>query len=420
MFLKWPYENRDGCLYIDGVSAVKVAQRFGTPLYLYSENVIRQQFKLIRDALSKQYPRINILYAAKANSNLSVLKILREEGAEIDAVSPGEVFIALKAGYKPEQILFTGTSVSSEEIEYLVKTGVRMNIDSESQLDRLLKQNIPDLISVRINPEFGAGHHEHVNTAGLRAKFGIWDEDAVSVYSKAKEAGVKRFGIQMHLGSGNFEPEIYIKASERLLNVVKNIKESAGVTVDFIDLGGGIGVSYKPEEPQVNLDAFFGKLIPYIKEQLRKLNLGAPEIWLEPGRFLVAEAGILLTRVTTIKRNPERKFLGVDAGFNTLVRPVMYGSYHHILTADALNNLEEVYDVYGPLCESGDIFARDRKLPRASEGSILAIMNAGAYGFSMASRYNSRPLPAEVIVKDGKARLIRKRETLRDLIKGQS
>jgi len=224
----------------------------------------------------------------------------------------------------------------------------------------------------------------------------------------------------MHIGSGIHDVEHYIRATRRLLDVAGHIRRETGVTFDFVDLGGGIGVPYKPGEPQVDLDAFFGRLISFVKERLTEKGLGAPELWFEPGRFLVAESGVLLTRVTTLKHNPERKFVGVDAGFNTLVRPAMYGSYHHILAASAMNAPEEVVDIYGPLCESGDLFARDRGLPQVSEGALLAIMNAGAYGFSMASRYNSRPLPAEVMVRDGEARLIRERETLGDLLRGQS
>jgi len=420
MALNWPYENRGGYLYVDGVSALDAARRFGTPLYLYSENKMRRQYKRLAEAFSRQYPKMRILYAAKANTNLSILRLLREEGAEVDAVSPGEVHAALQAGYKPDQILFTGTSVGLDELLYLLETGVGMNVDSESQLDRLLEQEVPEMISVRINPELGAGHHEHVITAGPQAKFGVWDEDAVRVYAKAKQAGVKRFGVQMHIGSGIHDVEHYIRATRRLLDVAGHIRRETGVTFDFVDLGGGIGVPYKPGEPQVDLDAFFGRLISFVKERLTEKGLGAPELWFEPGRFLVAESGVLLTRVTTLKHNPERKFVGVDAGFNTLVRPAMYGSYHHILAASAMNAPEEVVDIYGPLCESGDLFARDRGLPQVSEGALLAIMNAGAYGFSMASRYNSRPLPAEVMVRDGEARLIRERETLGDLLRGQS
>jgi len=187
----------------------------------------------------------------------------------------------------------------------------------------------------------------------------------------------------------------------------------------FIDLGGGIGVAYRPEEEQIDLDAFMDSWFGFIKEKLDEFGLGEPEIWLEPGRYIVAESGVILTRVTTLKSSPGKEFVGVDAGFNTLIRPAMYGSYHHILNASGMNNQIQTYDVYGPLCESGDIFARDRAIPKVREGDLLAIMNAGAYGFSMASNYNSRPRPAEVMVLAGESRLVRKRETMGDLLQGQ-
>ncbi|MCX6649182.1 MAG: diaminopimelate decarboxylase [Candidatus Bathyarchaeota archaeon] len=414
MALNWPYENRGGYLYVDGVSALDAARRFGTPLYLYSENKIRHQYRHIKEAFSKHYPRSRVLYAAKANTSLSILRILREERAEVAAVSPGEVHAALQAGYKPDQILFTGTSVGLDELLYLLDAGVRMNVDSESQLDRLLEQEVPEMISVRINTENGSGDQ------GYESQFGVWDEDATAVYAKAKRSGVKRFGVQMHIGSGNHDVGDYLPATKRLLEVAGHVRRETGVVPDFVDLGGGIGVPYKPGEKQVDLDAFFIELVALIRKELERHDLGEPELWVEPGRFLVAEAGVLLTRVTTIKHNHTRRFVGVNAGFNTLVRPAMYGSYHGILAASAMDAPGEVVDVYGPLCELGDLFARDRRLPRVSEGALLVIMNAGAYGFSMASRYNSRPLPAEVMVREGEARLIRERETLGDLLRGQS
>lgn len=418
--LIWPYENREGTLSIDGASAERLASRYGTPLYVYSENLIRRNINNLRDALNKHYPKTRILYACKANTNLSILRVMHSEGLEIDAVSPGEVYLALQAGFKPEEILFTGTSVSEEEMSYLLETGVRINVDSVSQMKRLLSKTTPDTVSIRVNPEVGAGHHEHVITAGPDVKFGIWESQAHEAYRLAKEAGVKVFGVQMHIGSGIMDVENHVKAVNRLLEIVKHVKDSVGIDFSFIDLGGGIGVAYKPEEKSIDLDAWAGRLLGFIKEKLAEYDLGSPEVWVEPGRYLVAESGVLLTRVTTLKSSPGKLFAGVDAGFNTLVRPAMYGSYHHILNASAMNKTPRKYDVYGPLCESGDLFTRDRLIPEISEGDLLAIMNAGAYGFSMSSQYNSRPRPAEVSVMAGEHRVIRERETLQDLLKGQS
>lgn len=413
-----PFTEVDGRLHIDQASTEQLAAAYGTPLYVYSEKRISDNYERLRDALRGAYPRSRILYAAKANSNLTVLRLLRRLGSEIDAVSPGEVYLALKAGFPPDKILFTGTSVSDEEMRWLVGKGVRINLDSRSQLNRLLRFQIPETISFRVNPELGAGHHEHVITAGAQAKFGVWDEDAVEAYVEAVEAGVKRFGVQMHIGSGISDVRHYIRASGRMLEIAAKVHEKLGVEFEFIDLGGGIGVPYKPEDQEVDLGSFLGELAGFVKEKVEAYGLGDPELWLEPGRFIVADAGVLLTRITTLKDNPFRRYVGVDAGFNTLVRPTMYGSYHEILNASNLHGVEGVYDVYGPLCESGDVFARDRSIPHPKEGDLLAIMNAGAYGFSMSSQYNSRPRAAEVMVLGGESRLVRSRESLEDLALG--
>jgi len=224
--------------------------------------------------------------------------------------------------------------------------------------------------------------------------------------------------VQMHIGSGISDVYHYIGAAGRMLEIAAKAHEELDVDFEFIDLGGGLWVPYKPGEMDVDLDAFLEKLTGFVKEKVQAYGLGHPELWLEPGRFLVADAGVLLTRVTTLKENPFRRYVGVDAGFNTLVRPAMYGSYHEILNASKLKGEEGTYDVYGPLCESGDVFARDRSIPHPMEGDLLSIMNAGAYGFSMSSQYNSRPRAAEIMVLGGEARLVRSRESLEDLAQG--
>ena len=413
-------ENRDGLLYIDGVSAVDLAEKFDTPTYILIENRIRENFRRIRDALLRNYGKIRVYYSAKANTSLAVLKILESEGAYLDAVSPGEVFLALKAGFTPNKILFTGTSVRDDELKFLVESGVLINIDSISQLRRLLKINIPEILSVRVNPELGAGHHEHVVTAGRSSKFGLWETDALEAYRIALNSGVKRFGIHMHIGSGILSVEPFLSAAEKLLSVAYKIRSKLGITFDFMDFGGGLGVPYKPGEKPLDVNDFANKMLSLFKSRIKEYDLGEPFFCVEPGRFIVCDAGILLTRVNTLKITPFKKFIGVDAGFNTLIRPAMYGSYHPIIVANRLNDPpKEIYDVAGPLCESGDILAKDRMLPEVFEGDLLAILNAGAYGFSMSSQYNSRPRCAEVLVKSGRYALIREREKFSDLIKGQ-
>jgi diaminopimelate decarboxylase len=418
--IKSPLENVNGELYFDGVSTLKLAEEYGTPLYVTSERKIRENYRGFKSVFSKKYNKTRVFYSAKANTNLSILRILKSEGAGIDVVSQGEAFLALEAGFLSEDILYTGNCADEDELQYLLEKHVMINVDSLSQLERLLKMGTPTVLSVRINPNLGAGHHRHVITAGKASKFGVHEEAALKAYKLAKIAGVKSFGMHMHIGSGIMDASPITSAMKRLLDLAKNVHENTGINFDFMNFGGGIGVPYKPEEKEVDLELFSDKLVGLFKEKSEEYSFGEPEFWLEPGRYLVAETGILLTRVNLIKHTPLRIFAGVDAGFNTLIRPAMYGSYHHILVANKLNHpLTEEYDVVGPLCESGDIFASGRLLPKLSEGDLLAILNAGAYGFSMASQYNSRPRPAELLVKEGHYELVRKRETLKDLLRGQ-
>ena len=413
-------ENRNGALFIDGVAASELAKEFDTPLYVVSEHRIRSNYRRIKDALTKQYSKVRILYSAKANTNLSVLKVVLSEGAWLDAVSPGEIFLALKAGFPPEKILFTGTSVRDDELRFVVDSGVAMNVDSLSQLRRLLKFHAPPFLSVRANPEVGAGHHEHCITGGRDSKFGIWESDVVEAYKTAKKTGVKRFGIQMHIGSGILNVEPFLPALDKLMEIAGLVHGETGITFEFVDVGGGVGIPYRPEEKSLDLDVFAEKVLTLFKKRVKEYGLGEPWFYIEPGRFIVCDAVVLLTRVNTVKVTPHKRFAGVDAGFNTLIRPVMYGSYHPIIVANNLNEPEtETYDVCGPLCESGDFLARDRKLPKIEEGDLLAVLNAGAYGFSMSSQYNSRPRCAEVMVKDGKSAMIREGETLETLLNGQ-
>jgi diaminopimelate decarboxylase len=415
-----PLENRNGTLYFDGVSAVELAEKFDTPLYVVSESRIRENYERLHDALSRNYQKVKIYYAAKANSNLSVLKILETEGAHLDAVSPGEVSMALATGFPAERILFTGTSVRNDELKFLVDSNVTVNVDSLSQLDRLLKITVPPVLSVRVNPEIGAGHHDHCITAGKNTKFGLWENDALKAYEKAKNAGVERFGIHMHVGSGVLDVEPFVLALDKLLTVAKKAHDEIGVSFEFVDMGGGLGVPYKPEDEELDLASFSAAVLSLFESKIDEYALGEPFFCVEPGRYLVCDASILLTAVNTVKTTPFKKFVGVDAGFNTLVRPTMYGSYHHVLVANKLDSPdEETYDVVGPVCESGDVLARDRWLPKIQEGDLLAVLNAGAYGYAMSSQYNARPRAAEVLVKNGRCALIRERETLDDLMAGQ-
>jgi diaminopimelate decarboxylase len=414
------FNTRNGILYIDGVSSVELAKEYDTPLYVLSERKIREKYEILNSILAKCFERHRILYSAKANTSLSLLRLMKSLGANIDAVSAGEVFLSLEAGFQPEDILFTATMVPSNELEFILDNGVPINVDSISELRRLLALDTPEFLSFRVNPEFGAGHHEHVITAGAGSKFGISERDAVRAYVLAKDAGVRRFGIQMHIGSGILNVAPYITAVTRLLGIINTVHDKAGISFEVVDIGGGFGVPYHPSDVALDVNMLFRHISSLYDESLGTHAAREPIFAIEPGRFLVSEAGVLLTRVNTVEEKSGESFVGVDAGFNTLMRPAMYGSYHHVLVANRMGqDADNRYTIAGPLCESGDILAKDRPLPRIEEGDLIAIMNAGAYGFTMSSQYNSIPRAAEVLVLNEKHELIRTRETLETLKTGQ-
>ncbi|MEW6528346.1 MAG: diaminopimelate decarboxylase [Candidatus Micrarchaeota archaeon] len=426
-FYKTGIVNRNGNLFIGSVSAALLAKKFRTPLYVINENRIRENYIRLRNALAKKYKinKVRIHYAMKANSNLNILKILNSEGSYIDALSLNEVLAALDAGFAKEKILFTGTNVTDDELRALSEKKIRMNLDSRSALERLIKIVKSKFISARINPEIGAGHHSHTITAGPDSKFGIWEHDALEFYERAKSiGGVKKFGIHMHIGSGILNVVDFIQPLARFMDIAGKIAKKTGIKFEFIDIGGGLGVPYKPED-EFDLDKYVNEVLGLFVRKLKEHKLGEPYFCIEPGRFLVADAVVLLTRVNTLKQTPHKKFAGIDAGFNVLVRPTMYDSYHHIIVdgkPETKNKKQETYDVYdvvGPICESGDYIARARTLPKLSEGDLLCVLTTGAYGYSMSSNYNLRTRAAEILVNNGKYELVRKHDEFEKIISGQ-
>jgi diaminopimelate decarboxylase len=397
-----------------GLDVASLADKFGTPLYVTDEARVRENYKTISSAFLKRYKKTRVQYACKANTNLAILRILQQEGSGIDAVSTGEIHLALKAGFSPKDILYTANNFSDEELKYALEKGVMINLDATSQIDKLVKIGMPDVISFRVNPEIGAGHHEHCITAGKDVKFGIIERDIFTAYRKAKEAGFEKFGIHMHIGSGIKEPEPFALALTKLMQIVGELS-AQDIDFEFIDMGGGFGVPYKDEDPTLDLNKTADLITGIFKDKCSEFGLGDPYLFIEPGRYIVCDSTILLTRVNTIKE-AYKNWVGVDAGFNVLIRPAFYGSYHKVFLArDPQGKPSKVYSIAGPLCESGDVLAKDRSLPQIKEGDILAVMNGGAYGFSMSSTYNSRPRPAEVLLRDGKSEIIREMETLKDL-----
>ncbi len=405
-------------LFIGEVAASDLAKRFGTPLYVYDGETIRLRVRRLLQGITCR--PLKIYYAAKANTNLTILKIIREEGSEsigIDAVSPGEVALALKAGFRPGQVMFTSTSVTDEEMKFAISKKVLVNCDSLSQLERYGRLNPDSNVCFRINPDVGAGHHGHVITGGPESKFGIWADDVPKAFAIAAKYGLKIVGMHQHIGSGILETDKFLMAMKVLLSVINKHKDELG-SLEFVDFGGGIGVPYRPDQKPISLKEFGAAVSSlfagFCSSFGRRLML-----IIEPGRFLVAESGVLLCTVNTVKQTQKHKFIGVDTGFNHLIRPAMYGSYHPLVVADRCTSEKtEKVAVCGNVCESGDVFTRDehgivdRELPPIIEGDVLAILVAGAYGFSMASNYNTRPRPAEVLVSGRDVRVIRKREDM--------
>ena len=404
---------------IGDMEAKELAGKYDTPLYVINEETIKRNYRSLNENLGRNYKKIRIHYAMKANTNLNILRILQNEGSYFDAVSTGEVESALEAGIKPERILFTGTSVRTDEMKMLKEKGIRINFDSIEQFERYGKNfGVLDFASFRINIDFGAGHHSHCITSGKEVKFGI--HDYKKAYEMARKAGVRNFGIHAHIGSGILDHKILVTAAQKLLDIAGELGKKSKIEFEFIDFGGGIGVPYKPEDAPFDVEKYSKEIIDLFREKCKKHDLNEPFFCIEPGRYICANSSFLLTRVNTIKKTPHKTFAGVDGGFNLLVRPAMYGSYHHIVVDGKENKkASKIYTVAGPLCESGDVFARDRKLPELEEGDLLIIMDAGAYGFSMSSQYNSRPRCAEVLVNGKKHEVVREKESSKDLIRGQ-
>ena len=388
--------------------------------------MIRKRYHELKEILDSIYKKNRIFFAVKSNSSLSILKILNSEGSNFDCSSTGEIYTCLKAGISPEQIIYTGNMFTNEDFEYSVENNVLINLDSISQLKRLTKiyeklGKEKQIISFRFNPEFGAGHHPHTITAGREIKFGILEGQIVNAYSRARDLGFKKFGIHQHIGSGIINPKDFENPAKKYLYIIEKIAKTLNIQFEFVDFGGGLGIPYHPEEKPIDLNKYSEILFTEFKEVVKRGAIGDPFLFIEPGRYISAEAGIILTQINTIKNNGYKMFAGINAGFNTLIRPAFYNSYHHIILCDEIERKSQVkYDIVGPICESGDVLGKERELPELNEGEFLAILDTGAYGFTMSSPYNSRPRPAELLIRNGDLYKIRNEETFDDLIRNQT
>ncbi len=377
-------------LNIGGIPATDLARKFGTPLYAYDAAIIRARAKELRSA----FPEAKFHYAVKANTNPKILKLIRGSGFGAEAVSLGEVRAALRAGFKPQDMSFTCSNLETGELRAVAKKGILMHLDSLGQLEAFGRLRLGREVSLRVNQGIGAGHHSHVITGGPESKFGIDISQLVKAKSLAGKYGLTITGLQQHIGSNVLDEKILLKAARALLGTARDFPDA-----NRLDFGGGFGIPYRPGERRMDIRKFAAgfhrELRKFENETGRKLHIA-----FEPGRYLVAEAGVLLVSITDIKKNPSRTFVGVNSGFNHLIRPAMYGSYHEIANASRNGGRKKKVSVAGNVCESGDVFAKDRMLPECRVGDTLAILNAGAYGYSMASRYNSRDLPREVLVDE--------------------
>ncbi len=377
-------------LYFGKFSAPYLGKKFGTPLYVYEVSTIKRQYKKLVSSIA--YRKLSVHYACKANTNISILKLLRRLGAKVETVSRGEIILALKAGFKPKDILYTSTSVSRDEIAFVARRKVMVNLDSLSQIKLYGEINPGSDVGIRINQGIGAGHHDHVITGGSNSKFGIPLEHMEFAQKLAKKYRLRIIRLHQHIGSNILDKKILLRAFDKLLETALNFKD-----LESLDFGGGFGIPYLPKEKELDVKGL-GKTMVRKMKRFNKLYGKELAMILEPGRFLVAEAGVLLASVTEIKNNPVHTFVGVDTGFNHFVRPAMYGSFHRIINASKIKGISIKAHIVGNICESGDIFGKDRVITSPKAGDILAILDTGAYGYVMASRYNSRPLPLEVLV----------------------
>jgi diaminopimelate decarboxylase len=391
----------------------ELVREFGSPLYVYNEKILRERCRELKQLVS--YPKFKPNYSVKANSNLHLLKIALEEGMNADAMSPGEIYVLLEAGFKKENILYISNNVSAEEMRFAIDNDILVSIDSLSQLELFGRINRGGKLSIRFNAGVGAGHHDKVVTAGKKTKFGINIEKKEEVKEILNKYDLKLVGINQHIGSLFMDGSKYVESVHYLLNLAKEFKD-----LEFIDMGGGFGIPYNKQTGEARLDLkALGQqldkvLFDFGREYGRELTFK-----IEPGRYVVAECGAIIGTVHAVKENYATTFVGTDVGFNVLARPVMYDSHHDIEVYSDTPAIEtKEVTVVGNICESGDILAKDRVLPLVKEGDLVGIMDAGAYGFSMSSNYNNRLKPAEVLIKeDGTPRLIRRRDTFEDLMR---
>ncbi len=399
----------DSVNFFQGNNPADLTAKFGSPLYVYNERILRERCREMKNLVD--YPKFVVNYSAKANSNLAFLEIVNEEGLHVDAMSPGEIYVELKAGFKSEDIFYISNNVSKEEMQFAIDRNIIMSVDSLSQLEQYGQLNPGGKVAARFNSGVGAGHHEKVVTGGKKTKFAINPEYIPEFKEILKKYDLKLVGINQHIGSLFMEGDKYIEGVKAILEIVKQFDD-----IEFVDLGGGFGIPYEKlnDQPRLDIKDLGVKLSKVMKDFAAEYGKEI-EFKIEPGRYISAECCVLLGTVHATKQNNVHKFAGTDIGFNVLQRPVMYDSHHDI---EVYNDAEktELVTVVGNICESGDILAKDRELPVISKGDTIGLLDAGAYGYAMASNYNNRLRPAEVLIREnGEVVLIREADELEDL-----
>lgn len=405
------FNYRRDALHAEGVPVSRLAEEYGTPLYIYSKSHFRAQYKALVAAMAEVKPLI--CYSVKANSNGAVIRTFLDEGAGLDIVSGGELYRALKAGADPQKIVFAGVGKTRDEIEYAIKSNILFfTVESEPEAARIsecaVKVGRKARIAFRVNPDVDPKTHKYISTGKKENKFGL---DAERVVKACDLAGalpnIEIAGLHMHIGSQLLSVHPFLQGLERLKSICLSLKKTFP-TFRYLDIGGGIGINYKPEQEELSPALYAATLLPLLKE------LGLSVV-MEPGRFLVGNGAILACRVQYVKDNAFKKFVIVDAGMNDLIRPSLYDAHHEVLAVKKTRGTVHG-DLVGPICESGDFIAKDRDLPDVKDGDLLAVHSAGAYGFAMSSNYNSRPRAAEVMVEGDRAVVVRERETIEDII----
>ncbi len=388
---------------------LEAVARFGTPIYVYFEDILLNRVEKLRSHL--QGLPLELLYAMKANHAAPILRTMKKEGLGIDAVSPAELIVALESGFPKDRVLFSANNMTDDEMHFAHSRGVILNIGELSRLEKLGQRYPGSSVCIRLNPQIGAGHHEHVITAGERSKFGIPVEQISEIHRLAERYDIQIAGLHQHIGSGILDTAVLWQAIEIILEASLSFSQ-----LQFINVGGGLGVPYAPDDSELDTERFKSDIVVPLQTFIASHPSQNLSIWFEPGRFFTAECGALLATVSTIKRTQSRTFVGVDSGMNHLIRPAMYGAYHEVINLSNPDGKKMQYDVVGNICESADFFAKDRMIAELSEGDLLAVLDVGAYGISMATTYNLRPLPAEVWVgSDGEISLIQKRKSPEEL-----